>query len=133
MKNNRLTIYSKVCLPCVLKDEWQKFRRAALEAGYELDVARTTYDSKLHDEASKLWGSDSYTAFIIAPNGEALNINEAKKMFEDIKDKLVKAGKTKPVRKGKKHVQGLRKTKRSIRVDSVEDSPVEVKVENKTR
>ncbi len=133
MNSNRLNLYTKVCLPCVDKKLWEGFQRAVWSAGYELNVIRTTYAPELHQEATKIWGGEDYLAFIIAPNGEALTINEAKKMFEEIKDKLVKAGKSKPVRKGKKHVQGLRQTKRSVRVDSVEDSPSEIKVQTETR
>lgn len=130
MNSNRLNLYTKVCLPCVDKKLWEGFQKAVWSAGYELNVIRTTYAPELHQEATKIWGGEEYLAFIIAPNGEALTINEAKKMFEEIKDKLVKAGKSKPVRKGKKHVQGLRQAKRSVRVDIVEDSPSEIKVEN---
>lgn len=130
---NRITIYSKVCLPCVMKQEWTAIQKTIWQAGYEIDIVRTTYDAQAHKEATMLWGSDDYVAFGLAPNGEALNLKELKQMFEEIKDKLVKAGKTKPVRKGKKNVQGLRKTKRSIRVDSVEDSPSEIKVQTEAR
>ena len=133
MNSNRLNLYTKVCLPCVDKKLWEGFQKAVWSAGYELNVIRTTYAPELHQEATKIWGGEDYLAFIIAPNGEALTINEAKKMFEEIKDKLVKAGKSKPVRKGKKHVQGLRQTKRPIRVDAVEDSPSEIKVQTETR
>ena len=134
MSNNTIPIYSKVCLPCVMKkQEWHDFERAVWNAGYEYKVYRTTYDKALHKEATELWGSDNYIAFVIAPNGEALSLPKAKEMFEDIRDKKVKAGKTKPVRKVKKNVQRLRQTKRPIRVDAVEDSPVEIKVQNKAR
>ena len=127
---NYINIYTKVCLPCVMKKEWPEFRRSVTSAGYEIKMIRTTYDQGLHKEASKIWGNEGYTAFVLAPNGEALSIPEAKKMFDGIKDKMIKAGKSKPVRKGNKNVQRLRKTKRPIRVDAVEDSPVEIKVEN---
>lgn len=130
MNSNRLNLYTKVCLPCVDKKLWEGFQKAVWSAGYELNVIRTTYAPELHQEATKIWGGEDYLAFIIGPNGDALTIKEAKKMFEEIKDKLVKAGKSKPVRKGNKNVQRLRKTKRPIRVDAVEDSPVEIKVEN---
>lgn len=131
MSKKLLPIYTKVCLPCVLKKEWQELRQAAANAGYEFEVVRTTYAKELHKEASELWGGEGYIAFVIGPNGEALSIKEARKMFDEIKDKMVKAGKSKPVRKGKKHVQRLRKTKGPIRVDGVEDSPDEIKVEVK--
>ena len=133
MNSNRLNLYTKVCLPCVDKKLWEGFQRAVWSAGYELNVIRTTYAPELHQEATKIWGGEDYLAFIIAPNGEALTINEAKKMFEEIKDKMIKAGKSKPVRKGKKNVQGLRQTKRPIRVDSVETPPSEIKVQTETR
>lgn len=130
---NKVTIYSKVCLPCVMKQEWADIQKIIWRAGYEINIVRTTYDAQAHKEAAKLWGSDDYVAFGIAPNGEALSLKELKHMFEEIKDKMVSAGKTKPVRKGKKNVQRLRKTKGSIRVDTVEDSPAEIKVETEAR
>ena len=128
-----VNVYTKVCLPCVMKKNWQDTQRAIWSAGYDIALIRTTYDSGAHKEAMKIWGSDDYVAFVLMPNGEAVTLGKAKLMFENIKDKLVAAGKTKPVRKGKKNVQGLRKAKRSIRVDAVEDSPSEIKVEAKTR
>lgn len=133
---NRINVYTKVCLPCVDKKLWTKFEKAVWSAGYDIRTIRTTYDKGLHKEATELWGSDNYVAFALLPNGEVKNIKESIKMFEEIKDKLVKAGKTKPVRKGKKNVQGLRKTKptkKPIRVSYVEDSPNEIKVQDKTR
>lgn len=133
---NKIVIYTKVCLPCVMKENWKELQRTMLAAGYEAKVVRTTYDTSAHKEATELWGSDNYVAFAIMPNGEAVAVGKAKKMFGEIKDKMIKPGKTKPVRKGKKHVQGLRQAKnhkRPIRVSAVEDTPVEVKVENKSR
>lgn len=129
----QVNVYTKVCLPCVMKKNWQETQRAIWNAGYEISITRTTYDSGAHKEAMDIWGSDDYVAFVLMPNGEAVTLGKAKHMFEEIKDKMVKAGKTKPVRKGKKHVQGLRQAKRSLRVDDVEDSPVEIKVQTKTR
>lgn len=128
---NFVGIYTKVCLPCVMKKEWDKTQRAIWNAGYETHIVRTTYDAQAHKEATLLWGSDNYVAFVLMPNGEVVTLGKARKMFEEIKDKMVKAGKTKPVRKGKKNVQGLRKAKRPIRMDAVEDSPVEIKVQTK--
>lgn len=130
---NSVNVYTKVCLPCVMKKNWQDTQRAIWSAGYDIALIRTTYESGAHKEAMKIWGSDDYVAFVLMPNGEAVTLGKAKHMFEEIKDKMVKAGKTKPVRKGKKNVQGLRKAKRSIRVDAVEDSPVEIKVQTETR
>lgn len=132
MPNNTIPIYTKVCLPCVMKkQEWHDFQKAVWNAGYEYKMLRTTYDSELHKEATKLWGNDGYVAFVIAPNGEALSIPKAKEMFEDIRNKITSAGKSKPVRKVKKNVQRLRKTKRPIQVDVMEDTPVEIKVKTK--
>ena len=130
MSINKITDYTKVCLPCVDKKLWEKFQRATWNAGYEVQTIRTTYDQQAHKEATMLWGSDNYIAFCLAPNGEALSLKKGIEMFEGIKDKLVTEGKSKPVRKVKKNVQRLRKTKRPIQVDAVEDSPVETKVKN---
>ena len=129
----QINVYTKVCLPCVDKKEWREFQRLVWDAGYEINVVRTTYDKALHQEATELWGSENYIAFVLAPNGEALNLGKAKKMFEGINNKLVEAGKTKPVRKGNKNVQRLRKAKRSIRISAVENTPGEVKVQTKAR
>lgn len=130
---NKITIYTKVCLPCVYKGRWTDIQRSVWRAGYDMKIVRTTYAPELHKEATTLWGADNYIAFAIMPNGEAVAVGRIKRMFEDIHDKMIKTGKSKPVRKEKKNVQRLRKTKRPIRVDTVEDSPVEVKVETKTR
>lgn len=133
MERKRINIYSKVCLQCVYKDEWKEVQQSIWRAGYEFNLIRTTYDKGAHKEATELWGDENYVAFALMPNGEALTLGKAKKMFEGMKDKRVRAGKAKPIRKGNKNVQGLRKTKRPIRVDAVEDTPVEIKVETKPR
>lgn len=130
---NKITVYTKVCLPCVYKSRWTDIQRSVWRAGYDTKIVRTTYDQEAHKEATTLWGADNYIAFAIMPNGEAVAVGRIKKMFDDIHDKMIKAGKSKPVRKGKKNVQRLRKTKRPIRVDAVEDTPGKIKVETKTR
>lgn len=132
---NVINVYTKVCLPCVDKKLWGKFLKATWSAGYEIHTVRTTYAKEAHAEATKLWGNDGYVAFVIMPNGEAKSIKEAIKMFEGIKNKIIDSGKTKPVRKVKKNVQGLRKTKhkKTIRVTAVEDKPLAVKAEDKER
>lgn len=126
-----LEIYTKVCLSCVMGNEWAEIQTKLTKAGYNLKVKRTTYDRSLHEKATELWGGDNYLAFASFPDGKVVALGAIKGMFEEIKDKRVKAGKIKPVRKGKKNVQRLRKTKRPIRVDYVEDSPSEVEVEIK--
>lgn len=132
----KITIYTKVCLPCVMRhDDWHAFQKSIWNAGYEIKTIRTTYDQDLHKEAIGLWGNDNYVAFVLAPNGEVLRLQEAKKMFEEIKDKMIKAGKSKPVRKGKKNVQRLPKAKvqrTPMEVDSVAGGAGEATVENES-
>ena len=135
----KVTVYTKVCLPCVDKKLWNDFQREVWKAGLDIKTVRTTYSAEAHADAVDLWGGNDYTAFVIVPNGDALNLKEATEMFKDInerierldaiRDKRVKSGKAKPVRKGKKNVQRLRQTERPIGLDSVEDSLVEIKVE----
>lgn len=127
-----LDIYTKVCLSCVMGSEWIDIQNKLIKAGYSLKVRRTTYDRSLHERATKLWGADNYLAFAAFPDGKVVALGAIKGMFEEIKDKRVKAGKTKPVRKKrskKSELRGLSNTKRRIRVDSVEDKVDEIKVE----
>ena len=131
-----IEIYTKVCLNCVMKDEWNDIQRTMRAKGYTWRVFRTTYQPSLHQKASKLWGDDNYIAFAVLPDGGRVAIGGLKDKMnepEQINDKLVKPGKTKPVRKGKKNVQRLRKTKRPIRVDSLEGEVGKIKVETKAR
>ena len=130
-----LDIYTKVCLSCVMGDEWVEIQTKLIKAGYNLKVRRTTYDRSLHEKATVLWGGDNYLAFAAFPDGRVVSIGAIKGMMEeDIKDKRVKAGKAKLVRKKrskKSDLRGLSKTKRPIRVSYVEDSPLEIEVEDK--
>ncbi len=135
-----LDIYTKVCLSCVMGDEWVEIQTKLIKAGYNLKVRRTTYDRSLHEKATVLWGGDNYLAFAAFPDGRVVSIGAIKGMVDlaegikDIKDKMVKAGKAKPVRKKrskKSDLRGLSKTKRPIRVSYVEDSPLEIEVEDK--
>lgn len=127
-----LGIYTKVCLSCVMGDEWGKIQTSIIKHGYNIKVYRTTYDSSLHKKATELWGNDDYLAFAVFPDGKCVAVGAIENMFEEIKDKRVKAGKAKPVRKKrsrKSELRGLSNTKRRIRVDSVEDKVDEIKVE----
>lgn len=129
-----IDIYTKYCLPCVMDKDWTRLQLRLIRAGYKLHVRRTTYDPSLHKKATKLWGDENYLAFAVFPDGKVAALGAIETMLDDIKDKRVKAGKTKPVRKKrskKNDVLGLPKTSRRIRVDSVESEAMEIKVENK--
>lgn len=132
-----LDIYTKVCLPCVMDKDWTRLQLRLIHAGYKLHVRRTTYDPSLHKQASKLWGDENYLAFAAFPDGKITALGAINDMLDnEIKDKRVKAGKTKPVRKKrskKNDMLGLPKTPRRIRLDAVESEAVEIKVETKTR
>lgn len=131
-----LEIFSKVCLPCVMGDDWTRIQAKLIQKGYRLKVRRTTYDPRLHEIASGLWGGDNYLAFASFRDGKVVALGALESMIDDLKDKRVKAGKSKPVRKKrskKNELCGLSKTARPIRVDSVESEAVEIKVETKTR
>lgn len=129
-----VNIYSKVCLSCVMGEEWVNIQTTLIKNGYNLKVRRTTYDRSLHELATKLWGSDNYIAFAEFPDGKVMGLGEIKGMFEDIKDKLVKEGKSKPIRKKrsrKSDLRGLSKTKRPSRKNHVEGSPNASEMEDK--
>ena len=123
----KVNVYSKFCMGCVLGESWGKLLVKAVKKGYDVKVHRTTYRPLLHKKASKLYGSQNY-AFFFEIEGEIKSLEEFKEMIDDIKDKRVKSGKKKPVRR--KNGMSTRKPKR-IRVDSVESEVVEIKVENK--
>lgn len=134
MNNNQLEVYTKVCLPCVLKKQWTDLQRLMTQNGYSCRVFRTTYDQALHQKATSLWGNGEYMAFAVNPDGQILSLPELRKALNRVQeptDKLVKAGKAKPVRKGKKHdVRRLPKATRSHRKNPVENPPVQATVEN---
>ena len=135
--NNQLEIYTKVCLPCVLKSKWTDLQRLMARNKIPFRVFRTTYDQALHSKATNLWGNGAYMAFAVFPNGKIVSLSELRRELNRIDeptDKLVKAGKAKPVRKGKKHdVRRLPKTTRPQGKNLVEDSPVEDSLQTKTR
>ena len=127
----KLTVYTKFCLPCVMEEFWAMFQKEALKQGYEIKVVRTTYRPFAHKKATEIWGGDGYTAFGVFPDGKALTLERIMDMWIDnVKNKRVKAGKKKAARRSKNDVQGLPKTSRSIRVDSVENPTTKIKVEN---
>lgn len=135
MNEKTVKIYTKVCLPCVWKSKWTEIQRNLHKAGFKEQIFRTTYEPAWHEEATKLWGSDNYLAFAVLPDGAKVAIGAIMKhMNTEPKDKLVKAGKKKPVRKGKRHdLRGLSETTRPHRKNPVENPPVQVTVETKTR
>jgi len=127
----KLIVYTKFCLPCVMPEFWDMFQKEALKQGYGIKVCRTTYRPFAHKKATEIWGADGYTAFGVFPDGQAIALERIMDMWRDnAKNKLVKAGKKKSARKGKNDVQRLPKTSRSIRVDSVESPATKIKVEN---
>lgn len=129
-KTQKLVIYTKFCLDCVTPEFWDIFRKRAFGEGYSLKVIRTAYRPFSHKKASSIWGDDSYFAFVVFPNGDAMKMERAIDMWDEAKNKMVKSGKKKSTKKGgrKDGVLGVSETTRTVRVDSVEDTGVETKV-----
>lgn len=127
----KLLVYTKFCLPCIMEEFWANFQKEALKQGYEIKVCRTTYRPFAHKKATEIWGGDGYTAFGVFPDGQAIALERIFDMWIDnVKDKQVKTGKKKAKKGANNDVQRLRKASRSIRVDSVEDPAVKIKVGN---
>lgn len=127
----KLLVYTKFCLPCIAPEFWDMFQKEALKQGYEIKVCRTTYRPFAHKKATEIWGDDGYTAFGVFPDGQAISLERIMDMWTDnVKNKRVKSGKKKSRKGAKNDVQRLRKTSRTIRVDSVENPAVEIKVNN---
>lgn len=74
MRLNVLTVYSKFCVSCVYKEDWDKVQLFASKHGYRLDTERTTYHPKRHAKATQLWGGEDYKAFMVTPSGEPISI-----------------------------------------------------------
>ncbi len=128
---NKITVYTKFCLSCVMPEFWDMFQKEALKQGYNIKVCRTTYRPFAHKKATEIWGGDDYTAFGVFPDGAATTLERIMDMWIDnVKDKRVKAGKKKAAKRSKNDVQRLPKTSRSIRVDCVESPATKIKVEN---
>ena len=127
----KLIVYTKFCLPCVMEEFWNNFQKEALKHGYDIKVQRTTYRPFAYKKATEIWGGDGYTAFGVFPDGTATALERIMDMWIDnVKDKRVKAGKKKAAKRSKNDVQRLPKTARTIRVDSVENTATKIKVEN---
>ena len=110
---NKATIYTKFCLNCVWPEEWIALQEWARRSGIRIIVKRTSYDPVEHQNALKYRGGD-YKAFVLF-DGKATD-------FDEFINKI----------KGEKcDVQRSIKSKKSIRVDCVENKASEVKVEVK--
>lgn len=105
---SKVIIYTKYCLDCMWPQEWLNVVSWLQHERATLKVKRTTYRPDWHKVATKLYGSDDYTAFVVV-NGEVIDFMEFTK---DCKNKLVELGKTK---EAESDMQRLSKTKGSDR------------------
>lgn len=126
-KNQKLTVYTKFCLDCVMPEFWKMFRQRAFDEGYTIKVIRTSYRPFAHKKAVASCGDEHYFSFAVFPDGKVLKLEGAINMWDNARNKLVKSGKKKG---GRKNVQRLPKAARTIRVDGVEDKGVDIEVKN---
>ena len=92
----KLIVYTKFCLPCLMEDFWQQFQKEATKRKFEIKVIRTSYRPFSHRKAVEIWGSDDYSAFAVFPNGDALKLERIMDMWtDDVKNKMAKPGKKK--------------------------------------
>lgn len=118
---SKVIIYTKYCLDCMWADEWLKVTSWLQHERIALKVKRTTYRPDWHQVATKLFGSEDYTAFAVV-NGEVIDFMEFAK---DCKNKLVELGKTKET---ESDVQGLPKAEggnRKARVRRKANTPTD--------
>lgn len=116
MRNRLLTVYSKFCIDCVWPEKWVKVQKFAAKNGFKLNVERTTYHPRRHEKAANIWGSDSYTAFLVTPKGHPIALVA-------LAGYLTKEG------EWRNDVSGLRRTKNYFR----EDKPMVAGPKNKPK
>lgn len=86
-----ITIYTKYCAECMWPKEMMTIKNYVQHFGLELKIKRTTFRPELHTEASKLYGSEDYEAFVVVRK-KVFTIME---FAESCKNKLVRKGKGK--------------------------------------
>ncbi len=119
----KVTIYTKYCLDCMWAEEWLHVTSWLQHERTALKVKRTTYRPDWHQVATKLYGSEDYTAFVVF-NEEVIDFMEFAK---DCKNKLVELGKTKEIRDD---MQGLPRTKGHDRKTRVRNKAESSDVQN---
>lgn len=89
---DKITIYTKFCLPCVWESETKKLKQWASANNYEFEIKRTAYRPDWHKKATELWGNQYYRAFMVMPDGK---VEDFVKFFNGAKCKPARAGKAK--------------------------------------
>lgn len=106
MQNEKvIKIYTKFCIDCIRSEEMKILLPYCRENGFDVEIVRTSYRPKLHDEASRLWGGEDYTMFLVY-GGERIDFDYA---IEQIRkgigifktEKKANVTKKKPTNKGK--------------------------------
>lgn len=125
-----IIIYSKWCLTCEQPADMIAIDEYCLHNNLTYEVRRTAYRPWWHKKAIELWASAAgiteeeakdYPSFVVWK--DIKTIEEFVKMIEDAKNKLAKGG------KNKSDVQGLSKTKRVARKDSMVNPVPETKTQ----
>lgn len=104
-----MVLYTKHCASCQFPEKIRELRTWCEQNNYKLEVKRTAYRPHWHKEASELWGSEDYAAFL-CKEGKVMD-------FMSWRSKT----KSKPVKGAEKEndVQGLPKAKRTNRKSRV--------------
>lgn len=117
-----VVIYSKWCIQCDHLEELLLVNSWALHRDLDVQVIRTAYRPADHKRAVQLWAShkgvpedeaQDYPAFVV--HDSIMSLKDFVEMIteEDVKNKLIKEGKT------KNDLQGLPQTKRVSRTRRV--------------
>lgn len=102
--NEIVTIYSKFCVPCVKGDDFKDFEDYCRIRNVPVEVRRTTYQPKLHEEATEIWGDEFYTIFVRFRNGKKYDFDEVIKMIKDGKELFDEEAEKKTIRIKKKPI-----------------------------
>ena len=97
-KSTKIYVYTKYCADCMWPEEMLAIKNYVQHFGLELKIKRTTFRPELHAEASKLYGSEDYKAFVVVGK-KVFTIME---FAESCKNKLVNEGKRKDGKKGRR-------------------------------
>lgn len=111
-KSKQAIIFSKFCLKCMWPNEAQRFTNWAAKNNVKVTVKRTAYRPSYHREATELYGSEDYMAFVYMDG----KVTDLVSWAEKTKKKPVQSAKKKGA---PSDVCGLPKAKRADRKDSV--------------
>lgn len=106
----KIIVYTKYCLSCLYPDEHLELIKWAQRKDTKIEWRRTTYRPIWHAKASKLYGSEDYSSFVVK-NGKVIDFMD---FIKSCKNKITPEGEKK-----QNDVLGLPKTKRSNRKNSV--------------